>query len=105
MFPSLNSRLFIRKTWDCDTCVADVRALAEVGMSQDAGMAIQEILQGPAFCEAEDLGLSEEDVATCKTFTDGIGGAFGLIFYHVGDLAQEICTRLYQICEAKHPLF
>ena len=74
--------------------------MAEVGMSPAASIQIQAVIQGPAFCEAEDLGLTDEQVAACKQFTEGIGGAFGLIFYHVGELAQDICAELYEICEA-----
>ena len=87
--------LLPKSTWDCDSCIADVRAFAEVGMSQETGMAIQEALQGPAFCEDEDLGLSDEEMIACKQFTDGIGGAFGLIFNYVGKQAYQICQNRY----------
>ena len=73
--------------------------MAEVGMSPAASIQIQAVIQGPAFCEAEDLGLTEEQVAACKQFTEGIGGAFGLIFNYVGQYASEVCTDLYEICE------
>ena len=88
-----------RKAWDCDTCIADVEAMANVGMGPEASNAIQAVIQGPAFCESEDLGLTDEQVGTCKQFTDGIGGAFGLIFNYVEQLAPEICAGLYGICE------
>ena len=88
-----------RKAWDCDTCIADVEAMANVGMGPEASNAIQAVIQGPAFCEAEDLDLTEEQVATCKQFTEGIGNAFGIIFNYVGQLAPEICAELYEICE------
>eukprot|EP00093_Oithona_nana_P012189 12189.XXX_697826_698237_1 [CDS] Oithona nana genome sequencing. len=90
---------FVQKAWDCDTCIADVQAMANVGMGPEASNAIQAVIQGPAFCESEDLGLTDEQVGTCKQFTDGIGGAFGLIFNYVEQLAPEICTDLYGICE------
>ena len=89
-----------RKAWDCDTCIADVQAMASVGMGPEASNAIQAVIQGPAFCEAEDLDLTEEQVATCKQFTEGIGNAFGIIFNYVGQLAPEICVEVYGICEA-----
>ena len=68
-------------------------------MSPAASIQIQAVIQGPAFCEAEDLDLTEEQVATCKQFTEGIGGAFGIIFNYVEQLAPEICAELYEICE------
>ena len=86
-----------RKAWDCDTCIADVQAMANVGMGPEASNAIQAVIQGPAFCEG--MELTEEQVATCKQFTEGIGGAFGIIFKYVGQLAPEICAELYEICE------
>ena len=96
----LTAGFLSRKSWDCETCIADVQAMADVGMSNDASMAIQDTLQGPAFCEAEDLGLTEDQVATCKTYTEGIGNAFGFIFFKIGEHAADVCRDLYQICEA-----
>ena len=97
--------IFSKNSWNCDSCQAHVKGLAEVGMSQETGIAIQEVLQGPAFCEAEDMGLSGEEVAACKQFTDGIGGAFRRIFYYVGQQAFEICSGIVYngICGTHRP--
>ena len=97
--------VIFRKAWDCDTCVADVQALSAVGQSEEAGAAIVATLQGPAFCQAEDLALDADQVAACQGYVEKSDLAFGLIFQVVGDLARDICTDLYQICEAKHVLF
>ena len=91
--------ILFRKTWDCDTCVADVQALSAVGQSPEAGAAIVATLQGPAFCQAEDLALDADQVAACQGYVDKADLAFGLIFQLIGEHATDVCRDLYQICE------
>ena len=79
--------------------------MSAVGQSEGAGVAIVETLQGPAFCQAEDLALNEDQVKACQGYVSRADLAFGLVFQAVGDLAREICVELYQICEAKPKLF
>ena len=89
---------FYRKTWDCDTCIADVQVLSSYGQTPEAGAGIVATLQGPAFCQNPDLGLSGEELANCQTAMATADQPFALVYKKVGELAQDICTELYQIC-------
>ena len=91
---------FIWKAWNCNTCMADVRAVSAVGQTPETGAMIVDTLQGPAFCQAEDLALNADQVAVCQGYVSRIDLAFNLIFDAVGDSAREICVELYQICDA-----
>ena len=97
---------FIQKAWDCETCVADVQAVSAVGQSPETGAVIVATLQGPAFCQAEDLALDAAQVEACQGYVSRADLAFNLIFAAVGDLARSVvCVDLYQICEPEKKLF
>ena len=88
-----------RKAWDCTTCIADVQALSGAGQSPEAGQAIITTLQGPAFCQADDLALNDDQVKDCQGYVSRADLAFGLVFEKVGLVAQDVCAALFQICE------
>ena len=70
--------------------------------SKEAAEGLAKYLEGPAFCKAEDLGLTEEQIKVCDGYVKG--GAvkgFQYIFKLIGEYAKDVCTDLYQICEAK----
>ena len=93
-----------RKAWDCDTCVADVKVVSTLMTSDDAMKGLATYLEGPAFCKAEDLGLTGEQMDICDTYVEaGAVKGFQYIFQLVGEYAKDICTDNYQICEAKKP--
>ena len=95
---TFTNQIHFRKTWDCDTCVADVQALMASGQSPEAGQYIVATLQGPAFCAADDLNLSPEQVDTCQVYVSRADLAFGLVFQAVSDLALDVCAELYAVC-------
>ena len=91
--------------WDCDTCLADLVAVAAVWNSEAAAQGIAEGLSGPAFCESPDLGLGEEQLAVCKNYVQTAGPlGFQFIFRLIGEYNLEVCTELYGACQA-HKLF
>ena len=91
-----------RKAWDCDTCIADVEAVSTLMDSEMAADGLTLYLEGEAFCKAEDLGLTEEQMDVCDMYVKtGAVKGFQYIFKLVGDYAKDICTENYQVCEAK----
>ena len=69
--------------------------------SKEAGEKLALHLEGPAFCKAEDLGLTEEQIKVCDTYVKvGAVKGFQYIFKLVGEYARNVCTDLYQVCEA-----
>lgn len=88
-----------RKTWDCDTCIADVQALSRIGQSDQAGQNIVSVLQGPAFCQDPDLALTPDQVTKCQMYVKPVDAAFGVVFKMVGDQAKDFCADVYQICQ------
>ena len=82
----------INKAWDCDTCVADVQATANLIDSKEAGEALAHHLEGPAFCKSEDLGLDAEQVLVCDEYVKtGAVKGFQYIFKLVGQHAHRVC--------------
>ena len=70
--------------------------------SPEAAIALAKHLEGPAFCKAEDLGLTEDQIKVCDMYVKG--GAvkgFQYVFKLVGQYARNVCTDLYQVCEAR----
>ena len=72
--------------------------MSSYGQSPEAGAGIVATLQGPAFCQNPDLGLSGEELANCQTAMATADQPFALVYSKVGELAKDICTELYQIC-------
>ena len=92
--------------WDCDTCKADVVAVAEVWNSEAAAVGITDGLSGPGFCESPDFGFNDEQLAVCKTFVEAAAAAgFQLVFRAVAQYNVEFCTELYGVCQAENKLF
>ena len=89
---------YSRTSWDCVSCIADVHALSSYGQTPEAGAGIVATLQGPAFCQNPDLGLSGEELANCQNAMATADQPFALVYKKVGELAEEVCTELYQIC-------
>lgn len=91
----------INKAWDCDTCVADVQATANLIDSKEAGEALAHHLEGPAFCKSDDLGLDDEQVLVCDEYVKtGAVKGFQYIFKLVGQHAHRACHDVYGICGA-----
>ena len=55
----------IFRQWDCDTCIADVQAVASAYGSMEGVNAIIEALSGEAFCMNAEIGLDEEQQMAC----------------------------------------
>ena len=103
--PACELPTFVKEDWDCDTCVAFVQSFSGVGLMEETGAAIVATLQGPAFCQAEDLMLDADQVAACQEDVKTTPAAFNMVFAAVGEMARDICVDLYQACDAKKKLF
>ena len=78
--------------------MADVEAVGKVGQSTETAEAVIARLQGPAFCQAEDLKLTEEQVADCQKRVPKAARGFSMIFETLTTNAKNVCVDLFNIC-------
>ena len=88
---------FDLRTWDCDTCQADVKAVGAILTSDQASEAVVVGLRGQAFCQDPALGLSEEQVIGCQDFISAfMPAALQTFFRKMDENSDKICANLYQ---------
>ena len=81
-------------------CVHEVHAMAQLMDSPEAAQAIAHHLEGPAFCQSEELGLDEDQVQECMAnVRGGAVKGFQYIFKIVGEHARMVCHEQFGLCE------
>ena len=82
-----------QRSWDCSTCKEDVE-LAGAAYAQKEG--IEEwikALEGKAFCKSPGLGLTEEQIETCKMIIlEFIPFALKQMKIDIRENSQRICN-------------
>merc|ERR1712242_543475 len=89
---------YFLRSWDCDTCKADVGAVADVYVK--ATDWIVKHLEGEGFCADPDLGLEGEQLEYCKTVIKGfMPPALKTIMGKLKADANNVCAGVYEgIC-------
>ena len=67
--------------------------------SEEAAMAIVNAMNGEAFCQDPELGLSEEQVAGCQGFIEAFMPPALSAYFETDDpSAAYVCGKYYGIC-------
>ena len=96
----LNNECSVEKVWDCETCLADLKALAQFYLNEDVIEAHVEYLNGEVFCMG--MELDEEFVAYCQAIVaDFLPRAIRALFRDLEQGPNEAgCNLLYDgICK------
>lgn len=87
------------KAWDCDTCLADLKAIADIASSDEAAVGVVEGLSGEAFCQSPDLGLTEEQVNGCQGFVSAfMPPALPVVFGPLAENGKTACNAVFGVC-------
>ena len=90
----------LAKTWDCQTCLHDVWAFANVMTSEAAAVDLVNDLSGPHFCQSPDLALDESQVQQCQVYLkDFLPKALKLLFFLPSEEdASFACNLYFDLC-------
>ena len=90
----------LTKTWDCQTCLHDVWAFANVMTSEAAAVDLVNDLSGPYFCQSAELALDESQIEECQVYIEEfLPKALQLLFYLPSEEdASATCKLYYGLC-------
>ena len=90
----------LAKTWDCQTCLHDVWAFANVMTSEAAAVDLVNDLSGPYFCQSAELALDESQIEECQVYIEEfLPKALQLLFYLPSEEdASATCKLYYGLC-------
>ena len=90
----------LAKTWDCQTCLHDVWAFANVMTSKAAAVDLVNDLSGPYFCQSAELALDESQIEECQVYIEEfLPKALELLFYLPSEEdASATCKLYYGLC-------
>ena len=90
----------LSKTWDCQTCLQDVWAFANVMTSEAAALDLVNDLSGPYFCQSPDLDLNESQIGQCQAYLrDFLPKALKILFFIPSEEdASSTCKYYYDLC-------
>ena len=90
----------LAKTWDCQTCLHDVWAFANVMTSEAAAVDLVNDLSGPYFCKSAELALDESQIEECQVYIEEfLPKALQLLFYLPSEEdASATCKLYYGLC-------
>ena len=90
----------LSKTRDCQTCLQDVWAFANVMTSEAAALDLVNDLSGPYFCQNPDLDLNESQIGQCQAYLkDFLPKALKILFFIPSEEdASSTCKYYYDLC-------